>query len=99
MRRRRKLWILAALVLSMALVPFVPVTERLPHPEIVKVDVENGLDLPLKLQLVWYDLGLNTNRFCQMIEFDVVGRARVPAVGVRTRLWRLGLKRVLSPFD
>jgi len=97
--KRRKLWILFVLLFGIALAAFLPLVEPLPHPESVTVQVEGEMDLPLNLWVVWYDLGLNTNYFSQTVEFDAKGRAEVPDVGVRAPLWRIGLKRVLSPFD
>lgn len=96
--KRRKLWIFAVLLFGIAVAAFLPLVEHLPHPKTVTVQVEGELHIPLKLKVVWYDLGLNTNFFSQTVEFDALGRAEVPDLGVRAPLWRIGLKRVLSPF-
>ena len=97
--KRRRFWILSSIGFCATLAAFMPVVEHLPHSETAILQFEEGLKPPVSLRVVWYDLRLNTNYFSQSVEFIANGQAKVPDPRVRTQLWRLALKKVLSPFD
>lgn len=96
--RRKDVVVLVSLVL-LVVAAFCPVQETLSHPERVKVQIEDGIEAPVSLGLVWYDYGLNTNTFSKEIEFSTNDGVTLPQARVPTQVWRLTWKRVATRFD
>jgi hypothetical protein len=78
---------------------FLPVNDYLPHPQKAIVQFDEGRQIPVRLSVWWYDQGLNTNSFGKMLDFDAHHEAQIPKTPIPTLLWRLCLKRTLTPFD
>lgn len=78
---------------------FAPVNDHLPHPKAATVQFDDGLQIPVKLSLSWYDRGLHTNRFEKSLEFDANGQVLVTDTAIPTRLWQLVEKRILTLLD
>lgn len=97
-RNLRKRSILIAILFVVPLVGFLPVTDRLSYSENVVLESKD-LEIPAKLGIYWWDFRLNRKRFSQTVVLDPEGRATVPDCRIPTRLWRLGLKKVLSRFE
>lgn len=77
-------------------VAFIPVSETIEAPRSVTLKLDDAVKASIGLSVVWYDLGLAPERFNQEFAFDDESKVQVPELKVPTRLWRLGLKRVLS---
>jgi hypothetical protein len=78
---------------------FLPVVDHLPHPTTVKVQFEDNLQIPLNLNLAWYDEGLNTNGFFKQFPLPENHTLELPSTGIPTQLWKYLEKRILTPFD
>jgi hypothetical protein len=91
-------YIVGTLVLF-TVVAFVPVKDHLSHPKMAEVAFDEGIQVPVKLSVWWYDRGLNKKDFGEFLEFDANRQVQIPDTLIPTSLWRLVLKRMLTPFD
>jgi hypothetical protein len=83
----------------LCIVGFWPVKENISHPKSVTLQMEANLQIPVELSVFWYDLSLNKKYYTETVKFDASGRATVPETAVQTRLWRLGLKHILTRLN
>ncbi|MFM2083031.1 MAG: hypothetical protein RL380_1722 [Verrucomicrobiota bacterium] len=98
MKKRQLIRIFVLISVLITAAAFLPVEDHLAHPQKAIVQFDEGLQIPIRLSVWWYDQRLNTHRFGKMLDFDAQQRAQLPETPIPTRLWRLGLKRVLTRF-
>ena len=90
---------IAGIIVLFTAVAFIPVKDHLSHPKMATVEFDEGLRVPVRLSVWWYDKGLNKKYFEELLEFDADRQVQIPDTLIPTSLWRLVLKRVLAPFD
>jgi hypothetical protein len=99
MKRIKKLLLVLLIVSAGIGMTFAfPFTEELNGPKIAKL-ASSPPGTHFGVNVTWYDVGLNKERFHQKIDFDETGNVTLPRYHIPTSLGRVGLKRLLSIFN
>jgi hypothetical protein len=88
--------ILAGLLVA---VGFIQTEDRLPQPRTVTLEILGGLEVPVMADVVWYDHGLNPERFYRQLDLTPNSKLELPTAAVPTQLWRFVQKKILTKFD